>query len=88
MPASPKAKHRGAALLRRFVGSALLGAALIGGSLLGGTLGYRYFEGLSWIDPFSSAAMMLSGMGSLAPPQTPGGKRFVSGYALYSGLAV
>ena len=88
MPASPKANVRGAALLRRFVGSALLGAALIGGSLLGGTLGYRYFEGLAWIDAFSSAAMMLSGMGSLAPPQTPGGKRFVSGYALYSGLAV
>jgi hypothetical protein len=88
MPAPSKAKYRGTALLRRFVGSALLGAALIGGSLLAGTLGYRYFEGLAWIDAFSSAAMMLSGMGSLAPPQTPGGKRFVSLYALYSGLAV
>jgi hypothetical protein len=88
MPASPKAKHRGAALLRRFAGCALLGAVLIGVSLLAGMLGYRYFEGLSWIDAFSSAAMMLSGMGSLAPPQTPGGKLFVSLYALYSGLAV
>jgi hypothetical protein len=56
MPAPPTAKNRGPALLRRFVGSALLGAALIGVSLLGGTLGYRYFEGLSWIDAFRSAA--------------------------------
>ena len=41
MPAPPKAKHRGAALLWRFAGCALLGASLIGGSLLAGTLGYR-----------------------------------------------
>ena len=77
-----------AALLRRFARSALLGAALIAFSLLAGMAGYHYFEGLPWLDAFSNAAMILSGMGPLAQPQTPGGKVFAGLYALYSGLAV
>ena len=66
------------ALLRRFARSALLG----------GMAGYHYFEALPWLDAFSNAAMILSGMGPLAQPQTPGGKVFAGLYALYSGLAV
>lgn len=75
-------------LLRRFARSALLGAALIAFSLGAGMAGYHYFEGLPWLDAFSNAAMILSGMGPLAPPHTPGGKVFAGLYALYSGLAV
>ena len=86
--ATPKPDVRWAALLRRFARSTLLGAALIAGSLLAGMAGYHYFEGLPWLDAFSNAAMILSGMGPLAPPQTPGGKVFAGLYALYSGLAV
>jgi hypothetical protein len=43
---------------------------------------------MAWIDAFANAAMILSGMGPLAPPQTWGGKLFAGLYALYSGLAV
>jgi hypothetical protein len=75
-------------LLRRFTRSALLGAVLIAVSLLVGMAGYHYFEALPWLDAFSNAAMILSGMGPLAQPLTPGGKVFAGLYALYSGLAV
>ncbi len=86
----PEAKPavRLAALLGRFARSALLGAALIALSLGAGMAGYHYFEGLPWLDAFSNAAMILSGMGPLAPPQAAGGKGFAGLYALYSGLAV
>jgi hypothetical protein len=86
-PGSKPAVRR-ATLLRRFARSVLLGAALIALSLLAGMAGYHYFEGLPWLDAFSNAAMILSGMGPLAQPQTPGGKVFAGLYALYSGLAV
>jgi len=84
----PKPAVRLAVLLQRFARSALLGAALIVFSLGAGMAGYHYVEGLSWLDAFSNAAMILSGMGPLAQPQTPGGKVFAGLYALYSGLAV
>ena len=84
-----KPSVRLAALLRRFARSVLLGAALIALSLAAGMAGYHYYvEGLPWLDAFSNAAMILSGMGPLAQPQTPGGKVFAGLYALYSGLAV
>jgi hypothetical protein len=63
-------------------------ALLIGVSLGGGMAGYRYFEGMAWIDAFANAAMILSGMGPLSPLQTWGGKLFAGVYALYSGLVV
>jgi hypothetical protein len=50
--------------------------------------GYRYFEGMSWIDAFANASMILSGMGPLTPLATDGGKIFAGSYALYSGLAL
>jgi hypothetical protein len=51
-----------------------------------GVVGYRGFEGLSWIDAFVNAAMILSGMGPVTPVQTFGGKLFAGLYALFSGL--
>ena len=84
----PKPAVRLAALLRRFALSALLGTALIAVSLLAGMAGYHYLEGLPWLDAFSNAAMILSGMGPLAPPQTPGGPGFAGLYARYRGRAV
>jgi hypothetical protein len=86
-PGSKPAVRR-ATLLRRFARSALLGAVLIVFSLGAGMAGYHTFEALPWLDAFSNAAMILSGMGPLEQPQTPGGKVFAGLYALYSGLAV
>ena len=74
--------------LRRVTASVGLGLGLIGISLAAGMLGYHVFEGLSWIDSFLNASMILSGMGPLWEPQSAGGKVFAGVYALYSGLAV
>jgi hypothetical protein len=56
------------------------------GSLAGGMAGYMHFEGLSCRDAFLNAAMLLSGMGPVDAPVTPGGKLFAGLYALYAGL--
>jgi len=68
------AKHVAAALL------------LLVGSLVGGMAGYVHFEGLSWLDGFLNAAMLLGGMGPVASPATPAGKLFAGLYALYAGM--
>jgi len=72
----------------RLVASTTIGLALIVASLAAGMAGYHGYEGLPWIDAFLNAAMILSGMGPLMQPATPGGKIFAGLYALYSGLAV
>ena len=63
-----------------------IGAAIVLCALAIGVLGYRHFENMGWIDAFANAAMILSGMGPLAPLQTDGGKLFAGCYALFSGL--
>jgi hypothetical protein len=59
---------------------------VIAASLLIGTNGYRFLEGMTWIDAFANAAMILSGMGPLNSLATTGGKLFASFYAIASGL--
>jgi len=51
-----------------------------------GMVGYHVFEGLSWLDAFLNAAMILSGMGPANQLQTSAGKLFAGCYALFSGL--
>jgi hypothetical protein len=75
-----------AAYHRRLIGAAGLALLLIGVSLLAGMVGYRELEGLSWVDAFLSAAMILSGMGPVGEPLSTGGKLFAGTYALYSGF--
>jgi hypothetical protein len=72
----------------RLARSLAIGLALVGVSLVVGIVGYRRLFGLSWIDAFVNASMILSGMGPLKSPQTFGAKLFAGLYALYSGLAV
>jgi hypothetical protein len=72
----------------RLARSGIVALALIAVSLLIGMVGYRIFEGLSWIDAFLNAAMLLGGMGPVNTPVTFGGKLFAGLYALYCGLAV
>ena len=65
----------------------LLGLGLIAFSLALGMVGYSYyFPKLDWADAFVNAAMILSGMGPLAVPETTGAKIFSGCYAIYSGL--
>jgi len=75
-----------AQFLRRFARHFGFGMAVIAGSLAIGMLGYRYFEGMKWIDAYLNAAMLLGGMGPVNAPQTAGGKLFAGFYALYAGL--
>ena len=85
-----EAKHRPVLarrhFLRRLRNHALLAAAIILVSLGIGMAGYAGFEGLSWIDAFLNAAMLLGGMGPVNPPVTFAGKLFAGCYALYAGL--
>lgn len=60
--------------------------AALGVSLGLGMAGYHYFEGLSWVDSYVNASMILSGMGPLSPLNTSSGKIFAGTYALFSGL--
>ena len=74
--------------LRRQLRSIGIGLAFIAVALYAGMLGYHYLVGLSWIDSYENAAMILSGMGPLAAPVTTAGKIFAGSYALFSGIAV
>ncbi|HTP41629.1 MAG TPA: hypothetical protein VML36_04355 [Nitrospiria bacterium] len=86
-------EHRAAPLLprpayiARVVRSAASGLLMILGALLIGMTGYHSLEQMAWIDSFANAAMILSGMGPLAPLHTSAGKLFAGCYALFSGLA-
>ena len=64
----------------------LAASILVASSLVVGMLGYHFIEGLTWLDAFLNASMILSGMGPVSPLQTTGGKLFAGCYALYSGL--
>ena len=86
-------EHRREALLPwrkfwlRMLWHGYLAAAIIVGALGIGILGYHFCEGLGWLDAFVNAAMILSGMGPLAPLQHDAGKWFAGFYALFSGVA-
>ncbi|MFN7097533.1 MAG: hypothetical protein ACK4PR_08245 [Gammaproteobacteria bacterium] len=71
----------------RLARSFAIGLAAIAVALYIGMAGYHYFEGMSWLDAFANAAMILSGMGPLAPVYTTAGKLFAGFYALFSGLS-
>ena len=70
----------------RMVRHAAAAAAIVAGSLFMGMAGYHFFEGLSWLDAFVDASMILGGMGPVHNPQYSSGKLFAGLYALYSGL--
>ena len=74
------------AFVKRMWHFAFIALILVGGSLFFGMLGYRYFEGMSWLDACLNASMILGGMGPVDRLTTTGGKLFASFYALFSGV--
>lgn len=74
--------------LARLANSAALALTFLILSLVAGMFGYRLTEGLSWVDAYLNAAMLLGGMGPVNPPVTFWGKIFAGTYAMYCGLAV
>jgi hypothetical protein len=85
-------EHRTSPLLPRQVfywrmaRSFLLGCSVLVVALGIGMMGYHFLEQLPWLDAFTNAAMILSGMGPLSPLETSAGKLFAGCYALFSGL--
>jgi hypothetical protein len=75
---------------RRFAGRMLkalgLWLALTATGLAIGMAGYAGFEGMSLVDAYVNAAMILSGMGPLSEIKTTAGKIFAGSYAIFSGL--
>ena len=74
--------------IRRLGWSAVAGLGLILFSLSIGILGYHVLGGLSWIDAFLDAAMILSGMGPISPLHSDAVKLFAGCYAIYCGIAL
>ena len=72
---------------RRLIRHALLAGSVLLACLGLGMAGYHCFEGLGWLDSFLNAAMILGGMGPVAPLTTVGGRLFAGCYALFSGVA-
>lgn len=90
----PKLEHRAQPVIppHRFIirlaHSGIIALALVVVSLCIGMVGYHVLEGVSWMDAFLNASMLLGGMGPVTIPVTFGGKLFAGLYALYCGLAV
>jgi hypothetical protein len=73
-------------LVRRLVRNGALVAGFILVALGIGATGYHTLDGLPWLDAVLNAAMILTGMGPIAPISTPAAKVFATVYALFSGV--
>jgi hypothetical protein len=61
---------------------------LTAAGLIIGIAGYILSEGMSLVDAFVNAAMILSGMGPVGELHSTGGKIFAGCYAICSGLII
>lgn len=73
--------------LRRMASHAVVASMFLVVSLAIGVCGYRFIEGMAWIDAVLEAAMILGGMGPVGQLRTSTGKLFAAAYAIYSGVA-
>lgn len=71
--------------IRKLIRNILIGIALTIFALGIGMAGYSYFEGMSAVEAFENAAMILSGMGPVTPMHTSAGRFFAGCYAIFSG---
>jgi hypothetical protein len=74
--------------LRRMLLAVGLWLAVTAIGLAIGMTGYMLFEGMSLVDAFVNAAMILSGMGPMGELKTTAGKIFAGAYAIFSGLII
>jgi hypothetical protein len=82
----PMASH--AVFLGRLANNVLVALVMIAIALALGMEGYHATEGLSWLDAYLNAAMLLGGMGPVDPLHTEAGKLFAGSYALFCGLLI
>ena len=71
--------------LKRLTRSILVGLLITLLALGIGMVGYHHLEGMSWVDAFENASMILSGMGPVRPLESASCKIFAGIYALFSG---
>src|SRR5271156_3052255 len=74
-------------LIRMFIAIGLWIVLTIVGLAIG-VAGYAGFEGMSFVDAYVNAAMILSGMGPIGELKTTAGKIFAGSYAIFSGLII
>jgi hypothetical protein len=74
--------------LKRMAVSLAVAGLLIGLSLVIGMAGYQGFEGMSVVDAYLNASMLLGGMGPVGELHTTAGKIFAGTYALYCGVVL
>lgn len=74
--------------LVRVIKFALFSFSLVIVSLLIGIFGYSQVEGMSLVDSFLNAAMLMGGMGPVGILRTEAGKLFAGIYALYCGMVL
>jgi hypothetical protein len=87
MPApqrGPLASHE--VFVKRVLRGVRFGLGLVGGTLAVGIIGYHALAGLSWLDSFHQAALLLSGMGPVVDIKSTSGKVFDGIYALFCGV--
>ena len=75
-----------AVFLGRLLWSLTVGLAFIALSLIGGVAGYMTFARQAPVDALLNAAMILGGMGPVAPLDNDAAKLFAAAYALYAGI--
>ena len=72
--------------IQRLLVNGGLAVAIGAVSLVIGVSGYHWIAGLSWVDAFLNASMILGGMGEVDVLKTSGAKIFAACYALYAGM--
>ena len=77
--------HSRTQFIRRLIGFTLFALVFLAVSLGIGVLGYHHLAGLSWVDSWFNAAMILTGMGPASAMPDDAAKIFASGYAIFSG---
>ena len=76
----------GVAFAWRVLCHAAVAFGIVAAALGVGVAGYRFTEGMPWIDAIVNAAMILGGMGPVGELHTDAGKLFAAAYALFAGL--
>jgi hypothetical protein len=72
----------------RMLKAVVLWLVITSAGLAIGIAGYAGFEGLSLVDAFENAAMILSGMGPVTDLKNTSAKIFAGLYAIFSGLII
>lgn len=74
--------------IARMAWSVLVWFAIMLCGLAIGIAGYAITEGMSFVDAYLNAAMILSGMGPVGELHSTAGKVFAGSYAIFSGLVI